>query len=413
MKNLTRRAEAVVQTALADTRVVVVNGARQVGKTTLVKAITKDRANVVVRSFDRSADLQAARHDPEAFVLHDGLMVIDEIQRAPEVVLPIKASVDESNRPGQFLLTGSARLLGLRALPDALVGRAETIELWPFSQGEIDGCADGFVDAVFGDHDRFGRVGQSVRDELLERATRGGFPEATKRANGRRQRFFASYVNDLIDRDVTQLGDIQRRGDLDRLLRLLAGRMATGLKVDNLASQSGIPTTTLERYLTLFEEVFLIKRVGPWSNSATSRAVRMRKLIFVDSGLAASLSGRSVTKLAREPALAGPLLENFVLGELARQLTWSTVQASLRHYRTRDGEEVDAILECADGRIVGVEVKASSTVKAEDFRHLEHLLSRAPDQFHRGVVLYTGERMVPFGRRLVALPIDALWRAPG
>lgn len=409
MAYLKRRAEKLLEDALADTRVVVINGARQAGKSTLVNTITRERNGVIERRLDRPGDLESARHDPESFVTHDGLMVIDEIQRAPELVLPIKFRVDEDDRPGQFLITGSARLLGLRSLPDSLVGRSETIELWPFSQGEIDGSSEQFVDMVFASNANFEAAGQTIKADYLARAFRGGFPEATKRDDGRRSRFFESYVNDLIDRDVSQLSDISRRDDLNRLIRLLADRMATPIKVDNLASQSGIPKTTLERYLTLFEEVFLVKRITSWSNSATSRTVRMRKLLFVDSGLGAHLSGITPAKVLRDPSLGGRLLENFVLGELARQLTWSEISASLCHFRDRDGGEVDAVLEANDGRIVGIEVKASNTVIAKDFRHLANLQRAVPDQFHHGIILYTGKQTLPFGLGLLAVPLDALW----
>ncbi len=408
-----RRTETAIHAALADTRVVIVNGARQSGKSTVVHAITRRRSDVLERRLDRPSDLQAAKHDPERFVVHDGLLVIDEIQRAPEIVLPIKARVDQDDRPGQFLLTGSARLLGMRNLPDALVGRSETVELWPFSQGEIDGRGksrgDRFVDAVFESKPALRSSKETGRDEYFERATRGGFPEAIRRTGNRRSKFFESYIQDLIDRDVSQLSEIHRRSDLHRLVRLLASRCATPLKIENLASQAGIPATTLERYVTLFEEVFLIKRIGPWSNSRTARAVRMRKLLFVDSGLAAFLSGSTLKKLEREPALAGQVLENFVLSEVARQLTWCEQPTTLLHYRTRDGEEVDGVLEANDGRIVGIKVKSSSTVHAEDFRHLAHLERLAGKAFHRGIVLYTGNQILPFGPRMIAAPVDVVW----
>lgn len=408
---LPRQAERIVQAALNDTRIVVVNGARQAGKSTLVHAVMRGRHDALERRLDRPSELQGARSDPERFVMHDGLLVIDEIQRAPELVLPIKAIVDTSNKPGQFLLTGSARLLGLRALPDALVGRSETIELWPFSQGEIDGAPDGFVDAVFAGSDTLSRDGETDRDEYIERATRGGFPEAVTRSEGRRSRWFESYLNDLIDRDVTRLSDIQRRPDLDRLVRLLAGRMATPIVVENVANVLGVPKSTVDRYLALFEEVFLVKRIPPWSNSATTRASRQRKLLFVDTGLGAHLSGRTTARARKDDTLAGQLLENFVISEIARQLTWSSEYVRLHHYRARTGEEVDAVLESADGRVVGIEVKAASTAMIGDFRHLRHLERRIGKQFLHGFVLYTGRRAVPFGDRLTAIPLDLVWRA--
>lgn len=406
---LLRHAEKAVTAALQDTRVVLVNGARQAGKSTLVKKVLKTHEGAQWRSLDDGATLAAARADPSRFVQHDDLLAIDEIQRAPELMLAVKAAVDRDERPGRFLLTGSARVLGLKALPDSLVGRMETVELWPFSQGELEGRVDRFVDTVFDDEPRFSD-GAMARDELVERLTRGGFPEATRRDDSRRAKFFEAYAHDLVERDVSALSDVSRRDVLHHLLRTMAGLPAQLLKVERLASDAGIPARSVERYLSLFEEVFLIKRVPAWSNRATPRAVRMRKLIFVDTGLCAHLQRRSPKRLLRDDSLVGPLLENFVLSELARQLGWSTTSASLAHYRTRDGVEVDGVLESADGRLVGVEVKAANTVRAEDFAGLRHLATHAGDRFHQGVVFYTGHDALPFGERMTAVPIDGLWR---
>lgn len=404
-----RHLATMVNAALADTRVVAINGARQAGKSTLVHALMKARSGEE-RTLDDGTTLAAARADPNRFVRHEGTLAIDEIQRAPELMLAIKQVVDRSNEAGQFLLTGSARLLGLRDLPDALVGRMETLELWPFSQGEIERRREVFVDAVFSDDDDPQlKSGKESRDGYIERISRGGFPEAIGRDEGRRARYFSAYSGDLIDRDVTQLADIQRRDSLRQLLRTASGRAAQLLKNERLASDAGVPATTVERYLSLFEEVFLIKRVPSWSASTTDRAVRMRKLLFVDSGLCAHLQGRTLKRLSRDDAALGPLLENFVLSELARQLGWAEVEAELHHYRTRDGVEVDAVLEASDGRIVGIEVKAAESVRAEDFAGLRHLQSRVPDRFHRGLVLYAGDRTLPFGDGLWAAPIDVLW----
>lgn len=395
--------------ALTDTRAVIVVGARQVGKSTLVHALIRGRPSTTERRLDRVGDREAAHRDPERFVAADGLLVVDEIQRAPELMLAIKARVDEDNRPGQFLLTGSARLLGLRGLPDALVGRSETIELWPFSQGEIEGTSETFVDTAFNGHlDRLAPVSVD-REGYVERALRGGYPEAVHRQPSRRRRFFESYVNDLIDRDVMQLSEIQRRPDLHRLLAALTGRMASPLNLEGLATELGLPRSTVERYVTLFEEVFLVKRIPPWSSSTARRANRAPKLLLVDSGLASSLSGLTSERLQRNPSLTGPLIENFVISELGRQLTWAATSARLYHYRNRDGQEVDAVLESSDGRLVGIEVKAANAVRSEDFRHLDHLQRLAGDRFEHGLVLYTGSERFAFGDRLTALPISGLW----
>jgi uncharacterized protein len=362
---LHRNAEPSVHAALKDTRVVVVSGARQVGKSTLARRLLRSVKDALERSLDNATELAAARADPNRFVHHESLMLIDEVQRAPDLMLAIKSAVDTEPRPGQYLLTGSARLLGLRHLPDALVGRMETIELWPLSQGEIEKRREDFIDRVFDDDAEFAGAGHETRAGYVERVTRGGFPEAVRRDEGRRARFFASYANDLIDRDVRQLAEIQRRDALKRLLIAAAGRSAQLLKTEALASDLRAPASTIERYLTLFEDVFLIKRIPAWSAATTQRAVQMRKLLFVDAGLNAHLIGRSARRLAKDDAALGPLLENFVISELARQIEWAGTRCSLHHFRDRDGVEVDAVIEAADGRVAGFEVKAGETVRTE------------------------------------------------
>lgn len=405
-----RQAASAVAEALADTRVVLINGARQAGKSTLVRAVAGERA-AQWRDLDLPQDRQSALEDPVGFVDFDGLMVIDEIQRAPELLLTIKATVDADPRPGRFLLTGSSRLLGLRDLPDTLPGRMETIELWPFSQGEIDGVADGFVDAAFRLGPELRHESTVTRAEYAERVVRGGLPEAVARADTRRRgRFLDAYVQNLIDRDVKQLAEIERAPQLTMLIRLLAARSSQLVAAGSLESQLRISRPTVARYLRLLEEVFLIKRVPGWSRNLGTRATSAAKLIFADSGIAARLLAVDAHALRRPGAPFGPLLEGFVLSELARQLAWSEELVDLYHYRDHNKVEVDAILENRQRQVVGVEVKAASTVRSEDFNGLRRLADKLGDDFLVGIVLYTGNATLPFGPKLRAMPISALWQ---
>jgi uncharacterized protein len=408
---LARHARPLIAEALADTRVVAINGARQVGKSTLARTLTATATRPVTRLLDDPATLSAAREDPVGFVEHDGLLVIDEVQLAPELFRAIKMAVDLDPTPGRFLLAGSARILALRDLPDALPGRMETVELWPFSQGEIDGTADRFVDAVFAHGADLNHTSQLRRRDYLDCVVRGGYPDAVRRTARRRSAFFDAYLTTLIERDVTELSVIERRGELRRLLALLAGRSGGLLVPGTLATQSGIPRTTLNRYLELLSAVFLIKEIPAWSAGQRQRAVGTPKLAYVDSGLACHLLGQDPARLGEPAGASGPMVENFVLMELARQLTWNDERASLHHYRTKDGVEVDAVLEAADGRVVGIEVKAGSTIRSEDLAGLRHLARRLGPRFVAGYVLYTGQQTLPFGDRLRALPIEALWQA--
>src|ERR1700749_2020199 len=401
--------------ALADTRVVVVNGARQVGKSTLAELMVARSAGARELYLDDQAVRAAAETDPSAFVRHEGLLMIDEIQRVPELLLATKREVDRDRRPGRFLLTGSARLLGVRDLPDALPGRTETIELWPLAQGEIDSAADGFADAVF-------RLDGSVemppcsltKRDYVARALRGGYPEAVRRDPGRRRaRFFDSYVTDLVTRDVRQISDIERPAEMRRLLSVVAARMGNLAVAQSMANDIALPRRTLSRYLDLLELIFVIKRIPAWSSNLTTRSVSTPKLIVTDSGLGGRLIGMSEERAKDPTALVGPLLENFVIGEVARQLTWAEEPVQLFYYRDRDQVEVDMVLKIINGGGYGLVTVGAPCAMPEDFRGLRHLANRLGGRFRAGIVLYAGEQQLSFGDRLTALPRAALWMLDG
>ncbi|MEV6275218.1 ATP-binding protein [Nocardia sp. NPDC051832] len=406
---LPRRASELVEEALTDTRVVIVNGARQTGKSTLAERSLRDRPGTVRRYLDDPRTRASAIADPIAFLDTPGTMLIDEVQRVPDLWLAIKNIVDRDPRPGRFLLTGSARLLGLSTLPDALPGRSETIELFPLSQGEIAGTPDRFIDAAFTHgHQIRSEFSELRRRDYLALAAHGGYPEAVRRdAPRRRAQFFKSYLDDIMSRDVHQVADIQRISDMRRLIGALAAQSGGLLNYSRLSSDLAIPLTTVRDYVGLLEVIYLIRLIPAWSTNATSRAISTPKLVFTDSGLAAHL----LTGIAND-AVTGGLIETFVLGELTRQLTWSHTMAQLHHYRDRDGYEVDAVLEDNAGRIIGIEVKAAETVRTDDFRALRILQRRLGDRFHAGYVLYCGDQQLPFGDRLACLPISTLWSTP-
>jgi uncharacterized protein len=406
-----RRAQRSVSAALTDTRVVVINGARQTGKSTLARLVAAGIPESEFRYLDEAPVRAAAQADPSLFVRHNGLLVIDEVQRVPDLFLAIKHEVDVDSRPGRFLLTGSARLLGLQDIPDLLPGRAETIELSPLSQGEIDRSPDGFVEALFR-HGTDVRVPSSElrRDDYVERALRGGYPEAVRRTDpGRRARFLESYITDLVSRDVRQLSEIERPADMRRLVNLVAASTASLAVPAAIASRLQVPASTVKRYLHLLDLLFITRQIPAWSTNLTTRAVASPKLVLTDSGLAAHLTGMSLRRARNPTAPVGPLIETFVLGELARQLTLADQPVRLYHYRDRDQYEVDAVLESASGEIIACEVKAAETVRSEDFRGIQRLARRLGDQLVAGIVLYAGGQPLPFGDRLRAWPISTLW----
>ena len=406
-----RHAQRNVVAALADTRVVVLNGARQTGISTLARLVMADFPGSELRYLDEAPVRAAAQADPGFFVRHDGLLVIDEVQRVPDLFLAIKHEVDINPTPGRFLLTGSARLVGLRDIPDLLPGRSETIELSPLSQGEIDGAPDGFIETVFR-HGVGVRIPASSlrRGDYLGRALRGGYPEGVRRTDhGRRARFFESYITDLINRDVRQLTEIERPADMRRLVNLAAASTGALAVPASIASRMQLPASTVKRYLDLLDLLFVTRRIPAWSSNLTTRAVATPKLVLADSGLAGQLTGVSLHRARHPSAAVGALIETFVIGALARQLGFTSQPVRLCHYRDRDNYEVDAVLESASGDVVAVEVKAAETVRSEDFRGIQRLARRLGDQLIAGIVLYAGGQALPFGERLRAWPICALW----
>jgi uncharacterized protein len=411
---LPRHIAREVEAALADTRVVLIHGARQTGKSTLAGLVIADRPDAIAVTLDDAATLEAARADPTGFVQQSpGTLLIDEVQRAPNLLLAIKAEVDRDQRPGRFLLTGSAQVLSLPRAADALAGRVEPIELWPFSQGELRGRRDDLVAALFSGWPSVAGGQSSLRkSDYLEMAAIGGYPEARRRPSpARRRRWFDAYLRTLTQRDVRDLADVERLADLPRLLRMIAARSANIVNLEALARDSGIPGPTFRRYLHLLELTFLVQRLPAWSTNRTSRAVHAPKLYVSDSGLLTHLLGMDATSLAAPGGAAGPVLETFVAMELRRQLTWSDQPAELHHFRTKDGVEVDTLLETPDGRLAAVEAKAAATVTAADFRGLRLLRELAGDAFVAGVVLYCGTQTLPFGDRLWAAPMASMWEA--
>lgn len=398
-----------VEAALADTPVVVLNGARQVGKTTLVRSLPYPGTSEFV-TLDEAASREAAQLDPRAFVDRPiDTLVIDEVQLVPSLFRAIKADVDRERRPGRFLLTGSSRLLAAPDMADALVGRVEMLELWPFSQGELAGTPECFVDRLFDAPRELIRSGDVDRRQLIDRILAGGFPEAVRRPPNRRRTWFESYVTVATQSVIRELAEIERLAEIPRLLRLCAARTATELNVSALASEFGVPARTADGYFTLLATAFLVDLVPAWSANLSSKVVRRPKLVLADSGLAAHLVQATRTNVDRPGGPLGQLLETFVVNEIRKQLTWSNQRPSLWHFRDRSGVEVDLVLEHPDGRIAGIEVKATSTPTASDLRGLRFLADRLGDRFQFGVLLSAAPEATPFGPRIAALPVSALW----
>jgi len=405
-----RRLQDLVLTAMADTPVVLIHGPRQGGKTTLARAIAARRRAGFV-TLDDAGTLASALNDPQGFLAdRTGCLVIDEVQRVPDLFRAIKLAVDQDRRPGKFLLTGSAQTLLLPRLSESLAGRMETLTLWPFAQAEIEGRNPCFLDHAFAEGAFHPPSSAETRTGLLGRILAGGFPEAQGRTSDlRRRAWFSSYLSATIQRDIRDLARIEGLSDLPRLTELAAARSAGLLNLADLARDAGLSYMSLRRYLVLLETTFLLAVIPAWSTNAAKRAVKAPKLVVCDSGVLAHLLGLTPDRLAGEPAVFGRLFESFVIMELRKLADSSAGRPRLFHYREHSGEEVDAVLEDAGGGIVGVEVKTRQNPEAGDFRGLHALAARCGRRFRRGIVIHTGRQHVPFGGLFHAVPVSALW----
>lgn len=404
---LPRLAEARLLASLADTPVVLIQGPRQCGKTTLARTVAA-RAGYGYITFDDDNQLRAARADPVGFVSAlPPRMVLDEIQRIPEVFTALKLAVDQDRQPGRFLLIGATDVLGLPKLADSLAGRIEVIRLHPLAQIELRQQDAFFLDRLFRADFKpasFVRMGLA----LAELVVAGGFPAALTRQAARRRDWYLAYVQALLQRDMRDLGRAKALDAMPRLLEVAADQTAQLLNVSELAASFALGRAALREHLRMLEQVFLVDLLQPWHALEHQRLVKTPKLHLGDTGLAAALLRLDATALHSNRARLGQLLETFALQALRRQATAFPQPITFSHFRQRDGQEVDIVLEQGD-RLAGVDVTAAASVGAEDFRGLRKLAELAGERFACGIVLHDGEAIVQHAPRMFALPVRALW----
>lgn len=402
-----RHIEARVTEALTDTPVVLIAGPRQAGKTTLVRQMADPGLRYL--TLDDELTLLAAKEDPVGMIRSLDRAIIDEIQRAPALLLAIKKTVDEDRRPGRFLLTGSANLMALPTVADSLAGRMETLMLLPLSQSEMHGTTRNWLDSAFAGH--LPKLSTPlVGEALVEAVLRGGYPEAVSRATPRRRTAWArQYIDAIIQRDVRDVAGIDRIDQLPRFLRALGHVSGQMCNYTQLGGQVGLDHKTAARYVSVFEQMYLLKRVEVWAKSRLNRVVKTPKMQFIDSGLLSALIDLTPALVMQDRSRFGHVLETFVYGELLKHATTADGDYQLLYYRDHDQFEVDVVIENAAGQLVGVEIKAAATVRQADLRGLKRLANIAGDQFKLGVILYDGTETLPLGERLWAAPISTLW----
>lgn len=393
--------------AMADTPVVLLAGPRQAGKTTLVRQVAENGLRYL--TLDDELTLLSAREDPVGMIRSVDRAVIDEIQRAPALLLAIKKSVDEDRRPGRFLLTGSANLMALPTVTDSLAGRMETLSLLPLSQSEIAGQSTNWIDSVF--TGQLPRPGSSARtDDLAGRVLRGGYPEAISRATARRRTAWArQYLDAILARDVRDVAGIEKLDQLPRFLRALAQTAGQMCNYTQLGGQVGLDGKTAAKYISVFEHMYLLKRVDVWARNRLNRVVKAPKLQFIDAGLLTTLLDLTPDEVEKDRTRFGNVLETFVFGELLKHTTTAESDYRLLYYRDADKVEVDVVIENAVGQVVGVEIKSAATVKEGDLRGLRKLAGLAGGSFQMGVLLYDGDETMPLGDCIWAAPLSTLW----
>lgn len=402
-----RFVERRAKEALSDTPVVLIVGPRRAGKTTLVRKMGDAGCDYI--TLDDQTVLAAVQSDPTGFVRELDRAIIDEIQRAPELLLAIKKSVDEDYRPGRFLLTGSANVLTSPRVADSLAGRIETIEMLPLARAEIEGNTPTFLERLFD-----GRLQSAhnaiVGDDLVRLILLGGFPEALARESERRRQDWArSYLNSVLTRDLRDIADIEKRTELPKFVRLLAEHSGQLVNYSQLGGSIGVSHKTGQRYVGLLEQVFLVATLQPWFTNALKRISKTPKLHFLVSGMLATTRGLGFDRIKANRTLLGPLLESFVFSEVLKLMAASDLRLTPYHFRDQQMRAVDIVLERDDGTIVGIEIKASASVASSDFGGLRTLAQACGDRFAYGVVLCDNTDVVPFGDRMVAAPLSALW----
>ncbi len=405
-----RHIEPRLREALEDSPVVLIQGPRQCGKTTLAQLVGKS-AGYTYFTFDDEGTRSYAVEDPVGFVKTlPERVVLDEAQLAPGLFPSIKLAVDRNRTAGRFILTGSVNVLQMARIKESLAGRMDILRLHPFSQNELEQTTPGFLDALFSPDFPI-RQDLPSNDQIIDRVAAGGYPAALRRSEARRANWYQTYIETLVERDAPIIAEIHSLETLPQLLALAAAQTAQLLSVNGLASSFQLNRLTIRNYLTLLEKMFLLEKIPAWHSNQTKRLVKTPKIHLGDTGIACALLNLNRSALSENRSLFGHILETFVLQELKRQASTHAQRHTFHHFRDRDRDraEVDIVIQRGATALAGVEVKASATVRTSDFKGLHKLKEAAGKRFAGGVLLYNGDSTLSFGKNLYALPLRTLW----
>lgn len=394
-------------------RVTVLTGARQCGKTTLAKSLPKTVQGADYRTLDSLQVQQSATNDPEGFVAHDdGLMIIDEIQKSPLLVQAIKKDVDENQKYGRFLLTGSANIQAMPSVNESMAGRVGYVRLRPLCMGERLGKNPDFVKNAFKQKFNVSKSPDSTmaKDDYIRLALVGGYPEAISLPPKKATKWHRDYVSALVERDLKDIINIHRKDAMRLLLKTLASWSTKEMNIQGIGAKLSIERPTLETYINALEILYLIDRLPSWGKTDYSIVRKKDKLLMTDTGVMASVLGWTFDTVQFDGERNGRLLENFVYQELMCTVDADELGCEVFYYRDANKREIDFIIQSEQHGILGLEIKAGSAVKQSDFKHLAWFRdTMAPPEGFVGIILYTGNEVLPFGKNLWAVPIRALW----
>lgn len=400
---------------LNEFRIVYLTGPRQSGKSTLVREVAAT-LGMGYYTLDDSALAASAESDPQGMLASlPKPLVLDEFQTVPSLISAIKMASDLANgQKGIFLLTGSSDVFRSAHIQEALPGHMARLELYPLSHSERQEESLNVIDWLFTGTFEYSMLKPLDRKELGKLLMEGGYPEVITKSPRSRSIWFNSYIEGRLLKDFAAMHQV--KGDyytkLSALIRNLAGMTGNLIKYANVANDLTLDDKTVKRYIEILELMFIVRRLHPYVRNSSKRAVvGMPKLHFIDTGLACHLLGLKHADTLHLSQFFGGLVENFVYCELLKHSTWAEEEVNFYHFRDTSRHELDLVMERSDGSVIGIEIKASMSVKNEDFSGLTVFAEYAKEKFFHGVLFYSGDKVLPFkinNRIFHALPISCI-----